>query len=87
MEQLRLKALCLGLRTKNGVDSEDFKNRYQDDLFTEKKKMLGKLQEEGFIHIQEGCLRPTPAGLAVTDSLSLMWLLLKLNKRVLGDFN
>jgi oxygen-independent coproporphyrinogen-3 oxidase len=72
MEQLRLEALYLGLRTKKGVDFEDFKNRYQYDLFTEKKKMLSKLREEGFIYIQEGCLRPTPAGLAVADSLPLI---------------
>jgi len=69
-EQLRLEALYLGLRTKKGVNLEDFKNRYQYDLFTEKKKMLVKLQEEGFIHIQNGSLRPTPNGLAVADSLS-----------------
>jgi oxygen-independent coproporphyrinogen-3 oxidase len=72
LEQLRLEALSLGLRTKKGVDFEDFKNRYQYDLFTEKKTMLGKLQEEGFIRIQDGRLRPTPTGLAIADSLSLI---------------
>jgi oxygen-independent coproporphyrinogen-3 oxidase len=70
MEQLRLEALYLGLRTKKGVHFEDFKNRYQYDLFTEKRKMLGKLQEEGFIHIQDGRICATPTGLAVADSLS-----------------
>jgi len=49
MEQLRLEALYLGLRTKKGVNLEDFNNRYQYNLFTEKKKMLDKLREEGFI--------------------------------------
>ena len=72
MEELRLEALYLGLRTKKGINFEDFKNRYQYDLFTEKKKMLGKLQAEGFIHIQDGRLCPTPTGLAVADSLSLI---------------
>jgi len=70
-EQLRLEALYLGLRTKKGVHFEDFKNRYQYDLFIEKEKMLGILQEEGFIHIQDGRLCPTPAGFAVADGLSL----------------
>jgi len=70
MEQLRLEALCLGLRTKKGVYLEDFKNRYDCDLFAEKKKMLDKLQEEGLISIQDGRLYPTPTGLAVADSLS-----------------
>ena len=72
MEQLRLEALCLGLRTKKGVNFEDFRNRYDCDLFTEKKKMLDKLQEEGFISIQNGHLSPTQAGFAVADSLSLI---------------
>jgi putative oxygen-independent coproporphyrinogen III oxidase len=72
LEQLRLEALYLGLRTKKGVNFADFNNRYQYDLFTEEKKMLGKLQEEGFIHIQDGHLCPTPTGLAVADSLSLI---------------
>jgi len=70
MEQLRLEALYLGLRTKKGVCLQDFKNRYHFDLFTEKKKMLDKLQEEGFISVHEGHLYPTQTGLAVADSLS-----------------
>jgi len=70
MEQLRLEALYLGLRTKKGVCLQDFKNRYHFDLFTEKKKMLDKLQEEGFISIHDGNLYPTQTGLAVADSLS-----------------
>ena len=72
MEQLQLEALYLGLRTKKGVGFEDFKNRYQYDLFTEKKKMLDKLQEEGLIFIREGHLYPAPTGFAVADSLSLI---------------
>lgn len=69
-EQLRLEALYLGLRTRKGVCLEDFKNQYDCDLFTEKMKMLDKLQEEGLISIQDGHVYPTPTGLAVADSLS-----------------
>jgi len=72
MEQLRLEALYLGLRTKMGVSLHDFKNQYQYDLFAEKKEMLNKLQEEGFISIRDGHLYPTQAGLAVADSLALI---------------
>jgi coproporphyrinogen III oxidase-like Fe-S oxidoreductase len=72
MEQLRLETLYLGLRTKKGVYLEDFKNQYDCDLFAEKKTMLDKLLEEGFISIQDGRLYPTPTGLAVADSLSLI---------------
>jgi oxygen-independent coproporphyrinogen-3 oxidase len=72
MEQLRLEALYLGLRTKKGIFLQDFKNRYQYDLFSEKKKILEKLEEEGFISIQDGYLYPTQNGLAIADSLSLI---------------
>jgi len=72
MEQLRLEALYFGLRTKKGIHLQDFKNVYDYDLFAEKKKMLSKLQEEGLISIQNGHLCPTPTGLAVADSLSLI---------------
>jgi len=72
MEQLRLEALYFGLRTKKGIFLQDFKNQYHYDLFTEKKKILAKLEEEGFISIQDGYLHPTQSGLAVADSLSLI---------------
>ncbi len=72
MEQLRLEALYLGLRTKKGVSLYDFMNQYHYDLFVEKKEILDKLQEEGLVSIQNGCLSPTQAGLAVADSLALI---------------
>ena len=72
MEQLRLEALCLGLRTKRGVFLQGFKNQYAYDLFTEKKELLAKLEEEGFISIRDGFLSPTQTGLALADSLSLI---------------
>jgi oxygen-independent coproporphyrinogen III oxidase len=72
MEQLRLEALYLGLRTKKGVSLQDLKNQYRYDLFTEKKKILDKLKEEGFISIRDGHLYPTQTGLAIADSLSLI---------------
>jgi oxygen-independent coproporphyrinogen-3 oxidase len=72
MEQLRLEALYLGLRTKKGVSLQDLKNRYDYDLFTEKKEILDKLEEEGLISIQDGHLYPTQTGLAIADSLSLI---------------
>jgi len=72
MEQLRLEALYLGLRTKKGVSLQDFKNQYYYDLFKEKKKILSKLEEEGFISIQDGYLYPTQTGFAVADRLALI---------------
>lgn len=70
LEQLGLEALYLGLRTKRGVKLKDFKNQYACDLLTEKKGVLKKLEEEGFLSIRNGFLSPTQAGLAVADSLA-----------------
>jgi len=72
IEQLRLEALYLGLRTKKGVSLHDFENQYNYDLLTQKKKILTQLEKEGFISIQDGCLVPTKIGFAVADSLSLI---------------
>lgn len=72
MEQLRLETLFLGLRIKNAVHLEELKNQYDCDLIIEKKRRFDKLRGEGFVSIQDGNLSPTPTGLAVTDSLSLI---------------
>jgi len=71
-DQLRLEALFLGLRTLRGISLEDFARDYRSDLLTEKKGIISKLQEEGFLCVREGALLPTRAGLAVADSLALI---------------
>jgi oxygen-independent coproporphyrinogen-3 oxidase len=72
MEQLQLEALYLGLRTKRGISLQNFKNSYDYDLFAEKREILDKLQQEGFMSIRDDHLYPTPNGFAVADSLSLI---------------
>jgi len=72
VEQLGLEALYLGLRTRKGISLQDFQNEYHYDLLAEKEKILSKLEEEGFISIQDGTLTPTQTGLAVADSLGLI---------------
>jgi oxygen-independent coproporphyrinogen-3 oxidase len=72
VDQLRLEALYLGLRTRKGISLRDFQNEYHCDLLAEKGKILSKLEEEGFVSIQDGTLAATQAGLAVADSLSLI---------------
>lgn len=71
-DQLQMEALFLGLRTKRGVNLEDFKRRFGRDLAEEKGKILKTLGEEGLVEIRDGFLRPTRAGMAVADSLALI---------------
>jgi len=72
IEQLRLEALFLGLRTKRGISLQDFTRQYHSDLLFEKKEVIGNLERQGFLSIQNGHLVPTRAGLAVADSLALI---------------
>lgn len=72
VEQLRLEALYLGLRTRKGISLQDFQREYHYDLLAEKEKILSKLEKEGFVSIQDGTLYPTQTGLAIADSLSLI---------------
>jgi oxygen-independent coproporphyrinogen-3 oxidase len=72
MKQLQLETLYLGLRTRKGVCLQEFKNRYDNELLSEKKELFIKLEQEGFVSVKDGCLCPTQAGLAVADTLSLI---------------
>ena len=71
-EQLQLEALFLGLRTRKGISLQEFARRYHSDLLSEKKESIMKLQETGYLSIQNGFLMPTRAGLAIADTLALI---------------
>jgi oxygen-independent coproporphyrinogen-3 oxidase len=71
-EQLCLEALFLGLRTKKGIHMDDFSKKYTFYDLSEKKAILTKLEEDGFVEIVDGYLRPSRKGLAVADSLALI---------------
>lgn len=71
-DALRLEALYLGCRTKEGIHLEKFNERFECDLLLEKAGILKILEEKGFVQIESGYLRPTRSGLAVADSLALI---------------
>jgi oxygen-independent coproporphyrinogen-3 oxidase len=71
-EQLRLEALYLGLRTKQGICLQHYARRYHVDLLAQKQDSLSALQKEGLIAIEGGYLYPTRTGLAIADSLALL---------------
>ena len=72
IDQLRLEALYLGLRTRKGVHLQDYAIRYACHLLATKGDMLTKLREEGFLSIEDGYLHPTRTGLLMADSLALI---------------
>jgi oxygen-independent coproporphyrinogen-3 oxidase len=67
-----LGAFFLGLRSKKGIDIEDFLKKYRYDLLSQKGKVVSRLRKEGLLSLKDGRLQPTRAGLAVADSLALI---------------
>lgn len=72
LRQLRMETLFLGLRTKRGIDLDNFRVRYGGDLLTEKQSTIELLVARGLLEMTATCLRPTLAGMAVADSLALI---------------
>ena len=72
MDQLRLEALYLGLRTRKGIHLQDYATRYACDLLAAKGEILTRLREAGFINVKDGYLQPTRTGLLMADSLALI---------------
>ena len=71
-EQLALEALFLGLRTRDGIDLDEYQARYGVDLLAQKKQILQKLEEDKLVEIKDRRLRPMLSGMAVADSLALI---------------
>lgn len=69
-EDLALEAVMLGLRTIDGIDLQSFRNRYGVDLMKRNEPLIERLAGEGLLKAEDLALRPTLAGLAVTDSLA-----------------
>lgn len=71
-EQLQLETLMLALRTRKGIDLEQYRKRFHTDLMKEKDAVIWHLAEEGLIEVSESRIAPTRKGMAVADSLSLI---------------
>ena len=69
-EDLALEALMLGLRTVDGIDLNEFRERYGVDLWKRNEPLIERLVLEGLLRMEGNRLLPTLTGLAVTDSLA-----------------
>lgn len=72
IEQLKLEALFLGLRTKDGIDLKLYRQRFGANLLKDKKNIIEPLIKNKLLEVKNGHLRPTLAGMAVADSLALI---------------
>ncbi len=69
-ENLALEALMLRLRTKEGLDFRDFRERYGVDLEAKNAGLLERAYENGLLVRDGERLKPTLAGFAVADGLA-----------------
>ncbi|MGA7562457.1 MAG: radical SAM family heme chaperone HemW [Desulfobaccales bacterium] len=66
-EQVRLETLCLGFRTREGVDLKVIESH------SGWGKVLSRLQEEGLLRLENGRVAATPRGLVIADRLPLFF--------------
>lgn len=71
-EALALEMLMLGLRTYAGVDLRRFQARFGFDLLETSASPIDRFADEGLLRIEDECLKPTLAGLAVADRLAAL---------------
>ncbi len=72
-QERELETIYLGLRTKDGIDLKSFRRRFQRDLLAGKEEVAARLEREGLVMITGDSLRPTGKGLALADSLALLF--------------
>jgi oxygen-independent coproporphyrinogen-3 oxidase len=70
---LILEVLMTGFRTYEGVDLSGLRSRWGVDLHATDPALINRLHSEGLISRADDCLIPTLEGLAVADSIALMF--------------
>lgn len=68
--ELALEALMLGLRTREGIDLEGFRERFGVDLVAANEALVERLAADGLVTLEGGRLAPTLGGFAVADGLA-----------------
>lgn len=63
------EALMLGLRLRRGIDLAEFEERYGIDLYNLHRERLERLEDGGFVCLEEGRLFLTRKGVCVSNSV------------------
>ena len=74
-EQLALEAMMLGLRTTDGVDLTEIRERYGIDLQANNVETIDRFCASDHLRLDGDHLRPTLAGLATADTLARSFVL------------
>lgn len=65
------ETVMLGLRTKNGIDTDEIKKKYNIDLLSEKKATINMLLSNGLINLVYNRIIPTDTGFQVLNRIIL----------------
>ena len=69
-DDLALEALMFGLRTVDGIDLRDYRQRFSIDLAACNRRFVDDCLESGLLSLSEDRLAPSASGLAVADALA-----------------
>jgi oxygen-independent coproporphyrinogen-3 oxidase len=72
-EQLIMEAIYLGLRTYDGINVIEFKNRFGIDFLVIYKETIADLKKEGRIKVEQNRVRLTREGMFFLDSITAMF--------------
>lgn len=69
-DELTTEFIMLAVRTADGLDLESLRERFGLDLVSVRGDAVRRLGDAGLVRLEDGCLRPTVAGLAVADAVA-----------------
>ena len=73
LDELRLETLYFGFRTRRGLHLKNFTQHYRQDLLADPPGLAYRLIQENKLTLHRKRLCPTSQGLALADSLALLW--------------
>ena len=72
-DQLMLESVFLGLRTCEGIDTLEFKRRYNADFFDHFRAPFERLQAQGFLSVSSERCALTREGMLFSDTVAGMF--------------
>ncbi len=73
LEELRMETLYFGFRTRRGLDLKNFQQQFGQDILNNPPDPAYRLIQENKLTLNGKRLCPTSRGLALADSLALLW--------------
>ena len=69
--QLMNEQILTQLRTRNGIQIDEFKSRFKVDLLAERRAVLDKLSKQNLLYLENQQIALTADGFLVADDVAL----------------